>query len=154
MRPLFRGSARVSALTRGVTLSQAGIAQKECSHAQTGLRWPAVCRGYVGKRLGFGSCLGVVLSRVWLCARLRLWLLTLALPLILSTEIFLWRGLLSSARLWLAWLGLARLGLAWSGMGRLGLAWPGMGRAGLAAMVGPDRDRRGVSRSCLRWAAR
>jgi hypothetical protein len=124
---------------------QAGIARKECSHAQTGLCWLAVCRDDVGQRRDFGSCRGVVLPRVWLCgARLWLWLFTLALPLILSTKIFLWCCLLSSARL-----GLARLGVArwWMGLGRAAL---GLGRAALGlgweAMVGPGRDRPSLSR--------
>lgn len=57
----------------------------------------------------------------------------MALPLILSTKIFLWCCLLSSARL-----GLARLGLArwWMGLGRAGLGRAALG-LGREAMVGP-----------------
>jgi hypothetical protein len=109
---------------------QAGIAQEECSQAQAGLCWPAVCRGCVGKRSEFGSCLGMVLRRiwlrVWLCAGPRLWLLTLALPLILSTEIIYGAAFYRPGRLWLARLGMGRaLGLAaMVGPGRPGLAYP------------------------------
>jgi hypothetical protein len=118
----FRGSAPSFGVCPWGHSDLAGIAHEECSHAQTGICWLAVCWDGVGKRWDFGSCLSVLVLprvwlRVWLCARW-LWLLTAVLPLLLSTKI-LWCSLLSSARLWLGRLGPARLGM---GQAALGLA--------------------------------
>jgi len=104
---------------------QAGIAQKECSDAQTGscrfaVSWDDVCY-----RRDFEFCLSLVLPRLglWLCvAGLQLWLL--------CPKVLLWR-LLSASRLGLARLGRARLGLA-----RRGLGWTALGLEALVGLSG------------------
>jgi hypothetical protein len=118
----FPGSARVSVCRPGGILRWGGIAQKECSYAQTGACWLAACWDAVRHRRDFGSCVCLVLSRIWLRLRLAclwLWVFPLALTLVLRTQVRVWRRFLSPTSLGLARLGVSGLGMGWAALGWL-----------------------------------
>ena len=115
------------------------MAQKECSYAQTGSHWLAACWDAVRHRRDFGSCVCLVLSRIWLrLACLWLWVLPVDLTLVLRDQVCVWRRFLSPTSL-----GLARLGVSGLGMGRAALGW-------LATLVGllVHADGPGFERAC------